>query len=295
MKILIVAERNDGKLRRVSAEIASRATSFGDAEVIEVTGTDRYHPVAHANAVATHAKSSGADVVLTGATLNGRDLAARVAAKLGWAYAADCTDASAKDSVFEVKRPMYAGKVRATLRVPTPAVLSIRPGAWTLPSGAGELAPTAVAADASAEKLKFARFEPTATSSKRVSLSEARVIVSGGRGLKGPENWKMLEELADALGAATGASRAVTDAGWRPNEEQVGQTGKTVTPDLYIALGISGAIQHLAGMTSSKVIVAVNKDPDADIFKIADYGVVGDLFEFLPAFTEAVKKTKAGA
>jgi electron transfer flavoprotein alpha subunit len=295
MKILVVAERNDGKLRRVSAEIAAKAKSFGDAEVIEVTGTDRYQAIAHANAVAAHAKSSGADAVVTGATLNGRDLAARVAARLGWAYAADCTDASAKDGAFEVKRPMYAGKVRATLRVPTPAVLSIRPGAWTLPSGAGEVAPTAVAADASAEKLKFVRFEPTATSSKRVSLSEARVIVSGGRGLKGPENWKMLEELADALGAATGASRAVTDAGWRPNEEQVGQTGKTVTPDLYIALGISGAIQHLAGMTSSKVIVAVNKDPDADIFKIADYGVVGDLFEFLPAFTEAVKKTKAGA
>jgi len=295
MKILVVAERNDGKVRRVSAEVAAKAKSFGDTEVIEVTGTDRYHPIAHAKAVAAHAKSSGADAVLTGATLNGRDLAARVAAKLGWAYAADCTDASAKDGAFEVKRPMYAGKVRATLRVSTPAVLSIRPGAWTLPSGAGEVAATAVAADASAEKLKFARFEPTATSSKRVSLSEARVIVSGGRGLKGPENWKMLEELADALGAATGASRAVTDAGWRPNEEQVGQTGKTVTPDLYIALGISGAIQHLAGMTSSKVIVAVNKDPDADIFKIADYGVVGDLFEFLPAFTEAVKKTKAGA
>jgi electron transfer flavoprotein alpha subunit len=296
MKILIVAERNDGKLRRVSAEIAVKATSFGDADVIEVTGTDRYHPIAHASAVAAHAKSSGVDAVLTGATLNGRDLAARVAAKLGWAYAADCTDASVKDGAFDVKRPMYAGKVRATLRVPTPAVLSIRPGAWTLPAGAGEVVPTSIAADASAGgTLKFARFEPTATSSKRVSLSEARVIVSGGRGLKGPENWKLLEELADALGAATGASRAVTDAGWRPNEEQVGQTGKTVTPDLYIALGISGAIQHLAGMTSSKVIVAVNKDPDADIFKIADYGVVGDLFEFLPAFTEAVKKTKAGA
>src|SRR6202158_1476116 len=176
-------------MRRASAEVAVKAKSFGDVEVIEVTGTDRYHPVAHANAVAGRAKTNGVDAVLTGATLNGRDLAARVAAKLGWAYAADCTDAAVKEGGFEVKRSMYAGKVRATLRVPTPAVLSIRPGAWTLPTTPFQINSTQITADARGEKLKFARFEPTATCSKRVSLSDARLIVSGRRGLKGPGDW----------------------------------------------------------------------------------------------------------
>ncbi|HET7699695.1 MAG TPA: electron transfer flavoprotein subunit alpha/FixB family protein [Candidatus Limnocylindria bacterium] len=297
MKILVVAERRSGEVRRVSLEIAAKAAGLGECEVVAVDppgGKEqaRYSPVAHATAVAEKARASGAKVVLVGATLDGRDLAARLAAKLGWSYAADCTDVAVEDGSIVAKRAMYAGKIRATVRVALPAVISVRPGAWTLPSGAA--APAIVDIDAAADdpRVAFVRFEATSSGGKRVTLAEARTIVSAGRGLKGPENWKMVEELADVLGAATGASRAVTDAGWRPNEEQVGQTGKTVTPDLYIALGISGAIQHLAGMTASKVIVAVNKDPDADIFKIADYGVVGDLFEFVPAFTEAVKKVK---
>jgi len=289
VKTVVVAERAKNGLRRVSLEIAAKAKSFGEVEVIAVKG-DRYSPIAWSTAVAERAKD--ADLILAGATANGRDLAARVAAKLGRAYVADCTDLAAKDGALEAKRTMYAGKIRATVKVPLPAVATIRPGAWTLPADA--MAPPVTDIDPGQDdpRLTFDRFEATATGGKRVSLGEARTIVSAGRGMKGPENWKIVEELADALGAAIGASRAVTDAGWRPNEEQVGQTGKTVTPDLYVALGISGAIQHLAGMTSSKVIVAVNKDADADIFKIADYGVVGDLFEFVPAFTEAVKKVK---
>jgi electron transfer flavoprotein alpha subunit len=293
MKILVIAERSGDQIRRVSQEIAAKAASFGETEIVAVRG-ERYSPVAWSAAVAQRATSSGADLVLVGATINGRDLAARAAAKLGWAYAADCTDLAAKDGAAEAKRPMYAGKIRATVKVPLPAFVSVRPGAWTLPAGAPAPSVTDIEPAAEDPRVRFERFEAATTSGRRVSLAEARTIVSAGRGLKGPENWKLVEELADALGAATGASRAVTDAGWRPNEEQVGQTGKTVTPDLYVALGISGAIQHLAGMTSSKVIVAVNKDPDADIFKIADYGVVGDLFEFVPAFTEAVKKVRAG-
>ena len=291
MKVLVVAERKDGELRRVSLELAAKAKELGDASVIEIAA-ERYSPLPFVSALAKKVEADKPDLVLLGATANGRDLGARLAARLGRAYAADVTALTAGANAVEAQRPMYAGKVRAKVRVPLPAVLTVRPGALTLTETATPDVDK-IGADAAAEKLEFAKFEPVASGSKRVSLAEARVIVSGGRGLKGPENWHLVEELADALGGAVGASRAVTDAGWRPNEEQVGQTGKTVTPDLYIALGISGAIQHLAGMTSSKVIVAVNKDPDADIFKVADYGVVADVFEFVPAFTEAVKKVRS--
>ena len=292
MKTLVVAERKGSDLRRVTLELAAKAGELGEATVVEIAG-ERYSPLPFVSALAKKVESEKPDLVLLGATLNGRDLGARLAARLGRAYAADVTDLRAAGNALEVDKPMYAGKVRARLRIDLPAVVSVRPGAMPLKEGAEAPQVQKIDADASAEKLTFVKLEATATAAKRVSLSEARVVVSGGRGLKGPENWHLVEELADALGGAVGASRAVTDAGWRPNEEQVGQTGKTVTPDLYVALGISGAIQHLAGMTSSKVIVAVNKDPDADIFKIADYGVVADVFEFVPAFTEAVKKARA--
>ena len=292
MKTLVVAERKGNDLRRVTLEIAAKAKELGDATVVEIAA-ERYSPLPFVAALAKKVESEKPDLVLLGATLNGRDLGARLAARLGRGYAADVTDVRSAGNALEVDKPMYAGKVRSKLRLDLPAVVSVRPGAMPVKDGAAAPQVEKIEADASAEKLTFVKLAATATEAKRVSLSEARVVVSGGRGLKGPENWHLVEELADALGGAVGASRAVTDAGWRPNEEQVGQTGKTVTPDLYVALGISGAIQHLAGMTSSKVIVAVNKDPDADIFKIADYGVVADVFEFVPAFTEAVRKARA--
>ncbi|HKW77955.1 MAG TPA: electron transfer flavoprotein subunit alpha/FixB family protein [Candidatus Limnocylindria bacterium] len=294
MKVWVLAQHQKGQLRRVSLELAAKAKQLGDATVIEIQA-ERYSALAFVGPLASQAKSDTPDLILIGATTDGRDLAPRLAARLGWAYAADCTAIAIDGTTLTVDRPMYAGKIRAKVKVTLPAVLSIRPGSFPAAADAAPPQLRRVPADTAAEKLQFVKFEPVATASKRVTLAEARTIVSAGRGMKGPENWKLVEDLADALGAATGASRAVTDAGWRPNEEQVGQTGKTVTPDLYIALGISGAIQHLAGMTSSKVIVAVNKDPDADIFKIADYGVVGDLFEFVPAFTEAVKKVRGAA
>lgn len=296
-----MVERKDGQPRRVSLEIAAHATTLGDVTVVEVTGGERPSVLAAAQALAEKAHSEGPDLILLGATPYGRDLGARLAARLGWAYISECLDLRPEAEGVVATRTMYAGKVRATVRAALPAVASVRPNAFPLPD-AGAAAPVGagaapavveVAADPAADPLQFVRFEPSASSGARVPLAEARVVVSGGRGLRGPENWHLVEGLADTLGAALGASRAVTDAGWRPNEEQVGQTGRTVAPDLYIALGISGAIQHLAGMTGSKVIVAVNKDPDADMFKVADYGVVADLFEFVPAFTDELKKALA--
>ena len=227
-------------------------------------------------------------------TAQGKDLAPRLAAKLGAGLASDCVALSIKDGSLVARRPMYAGKAYATVEwTGDPQIATLRANVFAL--GAKDAARQAEVKSATVDAAARARVVETKMGGAgKVELTEAQTIVSGGRGLKGPENFPLVEKLAEAFGAAVGASRAVVDAGWVDHHYQVGQTGKTVSPNLYIALGISGAIQHLAGMSSSKVIVAINKDADAPIFKVADYGIVGDVFEIAPKLTEAAKAHFAG-
>ena len=286
-KILAVLEQRDGKLRKVSFEVITAARRLGDADAVVCDTTDREGCAA---AIADRVKSGGYRAVVVSATATGKDLAPRVAARLGVGVAADLTDVAADGSGFLVTRPVYAGKALLKMKVTAqPAVLSLRPNIFTPDEGASSVKPeTLPVTGAGRVKVREIKAAPAGT----LDVAEAQVIISGGRGLKEPANFKVLEDLAHAFGgrAAVGASRAVVDAGWRAHADQVGQTGKTVSPSLYIAVGISGAIQHLAGMRTSKVIVAINKDKDAPIFKIADYGVVGDLFEIVPKLTEEIRK-----
>lgn len=246
---------------------------------------------AHGPLVAQLAEERQPDVLLAGASTRGRDLTAWVAAQLNAGLAADGIDVDVQDGQVVVTRPVYAGKLLADVRVKDGLqVISLRSRALpaaeeTGGSGEAEWVEPVVAEDDLATKV--IGFE---SSAGEVSLTDARIIVSGGRGVGGPEGFEPLRELAQVLGGALGASRATVDAGWIPYEHQVGQTGKTVSPDLYIANGISGAIQHQAGMRTSKVIVAINTDPDAPIFKLASYGIVGDLFEVVPALTEEFRR-----
>ena len=317
--VLAVLEARDGALRKVSYETITAARRLADAlsgEVHAVTltsaaaaGSDRvgaygadkaltltnaafarYAPEGMARAVADRAKSGGYACVVVAATATGKDLAPRIAARLGVSLASDVTDAAFEGGTLLATRPVYAGKALLKVKVSGAVVVSVRPNVFTAVERPRAGTAETVAVDVSAGRVTVK--EVKAAAAGTLDVAEAPIVISGGRGLKEPGNFRVLEELAQAFGgrAAVGASRAVVDAGWRPHADQVGQTGKTVSPSLYIAVGISGAIQHLAGMRTSKVIVAINKDKDAPIFKVADYGIVGDLFEIVPKLAEEVKK-----
>ena len=232
------------------------------------------------------------ELVLFGMTPIGRDLAPSVAGKLQAGLASDITGLTVEDDELLITRPMYAGQVIATVKVNgSPVLATVRSNTWAAAQATSD--DEADVEEFEVDDLPESRLEILSVSEKsgdRPALTEASTIVSGGRGIQGPENFYLIEDFADLIGAAVGTTRAVVDAGWRPYEEQVGQTGKTVSPQLYFAIGISGALQHLSGMRTSKVIVAVNKDPDAPIFRVADYGIVGDLFDVLPAMTDAINQ-----
>jgi electron transfer flavoprotein alpha subunit len=220
----------------------------------------------------------------------GKDIAPRVAVRLGAGLASDCIALRAEGTNVLATRPVFAGKALLDVRVTTPVnVFTLRPNVFEAAVGGAEASVEQRVAALDPADLVTA-VEEVKIAAGRPDVTEAEIIVSGGRGMKGPEHFHLIEALADALGGGVGASRAVVDAGWRPHDEQVGQTGKTVSPTLYIACGISGAVQHLAGMSSSKFIVAINKDKDAPIFQVADYGIVGDVFAVLPALTAELKK-----
>ena len=320
--ILVVAESRAGEVRKVAFEaltlarqlaaggevhailaggpnIGSKAPALTEhgAAVVFVTehaALSEYNAEALAALVAERAKS-GYRAVVFSASAQGKDLAPRVAAKLGVPLAADCLSVSLDGDATTVTHYVYAGKIVATMKLTaTPAVVSVRPGAITpaAATAAGRVENAPPVGDPSASRVVVT--ESIRGDSRKLDLADAPVIVSGGRGLKAPEHFKLVEDLAAAFGnAAVGATRAVTDEGWRPHSDQIGQTGRQVSPDLYVAVGISGAIQHLAGMRTSRTIVAINKDKDAPIFKVADYGIVGDVFEVVPALTAAIREAKA--
>jgi electron transfer flavoprotein alpha subunit len=283
VEAVIVASGGGSAVGDLAAHGADRVHLFDD------TALEAYATEPYARALAQVVEATKPAVVLVPFTAMGKDLAPRVAAKVGAGLVSDCVKLAVKDGRLEAVRPMYAGKTIATVTwVGEPQMATLRPNVFAL--GPADDKRRAEVVPGTVDTSSRARVVDTrAAEGSRLELTEAQIIVSGGRGLKGPEHFHLVEELAAALGAAVGASRAVVDAGWVDHQMQVGQTGKTVSPSLYVACGISGAIQHLAGMSSSKVIVAINKDAEAPIFKVANYGIVGDVFEVLPKLTEAAK------
>jgi electron transfer flavoprotein alpha subunit len=313
--VLVFCEVQDGKIKKTSREaltignklaqaaggdlvafatdssVAADAGRYG-AKKLYTAKLDSYSTELFTAALQQVVDDVKPSVVLLGGTSNGRDLAPRLAARLGVGVASDVDRLEWVDGKARARRPVYSGKAFATVDiVGTPAIATTRPNAFPAEEaggGAAEVVEVNVTAESKAKLI-----DTQAPEAGELSIAEADIIVSGGRGLKEGENFSYIRDLAHAIGGAVGASRATVDAGWIDHQHQVGQTGRVVSPNLYIAAGVSGAIQHLAGMSSSKHIVAINKDPEAPIFRVADLGIVGDLFTILPALTEEVKKAKA--
>ncbi len=322
--ILVFIEEREGKVKKTSLEalwaarkmadgmqesvVALRASSGEPSVDLAHYGADKimcaqhellksYSTEGYCATVVQAAQKLEPRLILCAASSMGRDLLPRVAARLGAGLAQDCIEARLiEGNQLECVRPIFAGKAYARVRLlATPAMATLRPNVFSLggPDTDRRAETEAFTPELHVEKIHASVKDTQVSAGQKVELTEANIIVSGGRGMKGPENFPMIEQLADALGGAMGASRSAVDAGWIDHQHQVGQTGKTVSPTLYIACGISGAIQHLAGMSSSKYIVAINKDPEAPIFNVADYGIVGDLFEVVPVLTQAVKELKS--
>ncbi|HJP86730.1 MAG TPA: electron transfer flavoprotein subunit alpha/FixB family protein [Gemmatimonadaceae bacterium] len=281
------------------AGIAGKAAQVGQhgadvVIVVENPSLANYNPEAATATAADRIKAGGYRAAIFTTSAQGRDLAPRVAARLGVSAVTDVLSFEVQGDKIVVRHPMNIGKVIATISISaTPAIIAMRPNVIAPAQNprAGRVESAQPAADPNSTRVKV--LETRQGSRDKLDLAEAPVVVAGGRGLKAAENFKLVEDLASAFGnAAVGATRAVTDDGWRPHADQIGQTGRLVSPELYVAVGISGAVQHLAGMRTSKTIVAINKDKDAPIFKVADYGIVGDVFEVVPALTEAVREAK---
>lgn len=318
MSVLIFIDHADGHVKKSSLEALSYGAKIAgqlgtsaegillgtvteDLTALGKYGVQKIHQAAQeglnhldaqvfAKIVSDTVTATGATVVVFSNNLNGKAVAPRVAARLKAGLVSGAVALPDTSAGFVVKKNVFSGKAFAYIAVNTPVkVISLNPNSYNFAAGEGVATVSPLTTTADTPKVKVIS---ATQASGQVPLTEAELVVSGGRGLKGPENWGMIEELAKLLGAATACSRPVADAHWRPHNEHVGQTGIAIAPNLYIAIGISGAIQHLAGVNRSKVIVVINKDPEAPFFKAADYGIVGDAFEVVPKMIEAVKKLK---
>ncbi len=320
-KLLAFLEQREGRLKRAAFEVVSVAsriskelnldpealiigndienindiTKYGIKKIVRFKNDSltNYSTTAYTEIIGNYAKEISADYLIFSNTALGKDLAPHIAVQIDAGILVDCTKLEVSDGEVIATRPIYAGKAFLKVKLNSEKkIFTIRPNVFKPVSSENNIAAEIEEKEISTVNDKT-RVVEIKKSEGKLDVAEADIIVSGGRGLKGPENFHLVEELAESFGAAVGASRAVVDAGWRPHREQVGQTGKTVSPTLYVACGISGAIQHLAGMSSSKYIIAINKDKDAPIFSVADFGIAGDAFEILPALTEEIKKIKS--